>query len=567
MIENMELSGSNILLECLSREGVDIVFGYPGGVVIDLFDKLPGHTQLHHVLVRHEQAAVHAADGYARATGKVGVCIVTSGPGATNTVTGIAAAYCDSIPLVVITGQVPVSLIGNDAFQEVDIVGITRPITKHNFLVRDIRQLAMITRQAFHLARTGRPGPVLIDLPKDIMHGGTEFIWPEQVKMRTYNPTYRANMHQLKRAKEVLLHARRPLILSGGGVIMADAWRELRDVAAWMHAPVTSTLTGLGAFPGDDPMWLGMPGMHGTYEANRAISHADVILAVGMRFDDRVTGRVSAFAPDARIVHIDIDPASIRKIVSVDVPVVGDCRQALCDLLELLRAARPAKDWPAETVLWHAQIEAWRAENSLAWQPSDTLKPQQVIELLSATLSRNAIVATDVGQHQMWAAQFFTFRFPRTFLTSGGLGAMGYGLPAAIGARLGCPDKPVALITGDGSFQMNSQELITAVHNRLPLKIIILNNAYLGMVRQWQQLFWDGHYVATDMRAQPDFVKLAEAYGAKGYRVGTEAELKAMLPPILASPDLCILDVRVEREENVYPMVPSGAGLSEMLLA
>ena len=567
MIENMELTGSNILLECLSREGVDIVFGYPGGVVIDVFDKLPGHAQLHHVLVRHEQAAVHAADGYARATGKVGVCIVTSGPGATNTVTGIATAYCDSIPLVVVTGQVPVSLIGNDAFQEVDIVGITRPITKHNFLVRDIRQLAMTVRQAFHLARTGRPGPVLIDLPKDIMHGSTDFVWPEQVRMRTYNPTYRANMHQLKRAGEVLAHARRPLILSGGGVIMADAWQELRDMAALMHAPVTSTLTGLGAFPGDDPKWLGMLGMHGTYEANKAVSHADVILAVGMRFDDRVTGRVSAFAADARIVHIDIDPTSIRKIVSVDVPVVGDCRQVLRDLLELLRTDRLAKDWPAEVAAWHEQIASWRAENSLAWQRSDALKPQQVIELLSAALSKDAIIATDVGQHQMWTAQFCTFRSPRTFLTSGGLGTMGYGLPAAIGAQLGCPDKSVVLITGDGSFQMNSQELITATHNRLPLKIIILNNAYLGMVRQWQQLFWNGNYVATDMQAQPDFVKLAEAYGAKGYSISTEAELATMLPQVLASPHLSILDVRVEREENVYPMVPSGAGLSEMLLA
>ena len=563
----MELTGSNLLLECLSREGTDIVFGYPGGVVIDLFDKLPGHPQLNHILVRHEQAAVHAADGYARATGKVGVCIVTSGPGATNTVTGIATAYCDSIPLVVITGQVSVPLLGNDAFQEVDIVGITRPITKHNFLVKDIKQLALTVRQAFHIARTGRPGPVLIDLPKDVMHGSTEFVWPEKVHMRSYNPTYRANVYQLKRAAEALVKAKRPLIMSGGGVVMADAWRELRAMAEFMHAPVTSTLTGLGAFSADEPLWLGMPGMHGTYEANQAINHADLILAVGMRFDDRVTGRVSAFAPNATIVQIDIDPTTIHKIVDVEIPVVGDCRQTLVELLEMLRSDKYAKDWAAEAVSWHEQVNAWRSTRSLTWERSETLKPQQVIELLSRHAKEGSVIATDVGQHQMWTAQFFRFREPRTFLTSGGLGTMGYGLPAAIGAQLGCPDKPVVLITGDGSIQMNSQELMTAVYNKLPLKIFILNNGYLGMVRQWQQLFWGGNYVATDMQAQPDFVKLAEAYGARGYRFTVEAELAEALPEILASPELCIVDVRVEREENVYPMVPAGAALSEMLLA
>ncbi len=563
----MELTGSNILLECLSREGADIVFGYPGGVVIDLFDKLPGHSQLKHILVRHEQAAVHAADGYARATGKVGVCIVTSGPGATNTVTGIATAYCDSIPLVVVSGQVPVPLIGNDAFQEVDIVGITRPISKHNFLVKDIRQLALTVRQSFHIARTGRPGPVLIDLPKDVMHGSTEFVWPEQVRMRSYNPTYRANVYQLKRAAEALIKAKRPLIMSGGGVVMADAAAELRAMAELMRAPVASTLMGLGAFDSDDPLWLGMPGHHGTFAANQAVGQADVILAVGMRFDDRVTGRVSAFAPNATIVQIDIDPTTIHKIVNVAVPVVGDCRQTLRDLLELLRSDKYAKDWGTEVGPWHEQIRALKSERSLGWERGENLKPQQVIEILSRSVPKGTVVATDVGQHQMWTAQFFHFHETRTFLTSGGLGTMGYGLPAAMGARLGCPEKPVILITGDGSFQMNIQELSTAVHNKLPLKIFILNNAYLGMVRQWQQLFWGGNYVATDMQAQPDFVKLAEAFGARGYRFAGEAELVSALPEILASPELCIVDIRVEREENVYPMVPSGAALSEMLLA
>ena len=565
----MERTGSNILLECLSREGTDIVFGYPGGVVIDLFDKFPGHPQLQHILVRHEQAAVHAADGYARATGKVGVAIVTSGPGATNTVTGLATAFCDSIPLVVITGQVPVPLLGNDAFQEVDIMGISRPITKHNFLVKDIRQLALTVRQAFHIARTGRPGPVLIDLPKDVMHGSTDFVWPEaeKVRMRSYNPTYRANVYQLKRAADAIVKARRPLIMPGGGVIMADAWRELRELAALMQAPVSGTLMGMGAFPGDDPLWLGMPGMHGTYEANQAVNQADVILAVGMRFDDRVTSRVSAFAPNATIVHIDIDPTTIHKSVTVDVPVVGDCKQTLTDLLELLRSEKYAKDWIGDVSAWHEQIARWRGEHSLAWEKGDLLKPQQVIEAISSLASPDTIITTDVGQHQMWTAQFYTFHEPRTFLTSGGLGTMGYGLPAAIGAQFGSPGKPVVLLTGDGSFQMNLQELIVAVQHTLPLKIFILNNSYLGMVRQWQQLFWDGNYVATDMQAQPDFVKLAEAYGAEGMRINTEAELTAALPGILASPKLTLVDVRVEREENVYPIVPSGAALSEMLLA
>ncbi|GHV50029.1 acetolactate synthase [Deltaproteobacteria bacterium] len=563
----MEMRGSNILLECLVREGVEVIFGYPGGSVIDLYDKIPQYAdQLRHVLVRHEQGAVHAADGYARASGKVGVSFVTSGPGATNTITGIATAYCDSIPLVVFTGQVPIPLLGYDAFQEIDIIGITSPVTKHSFLVRDIAKLPLDIRQAFHIARTGRPGPVVVDVPTDILQGKSKFEWPEQVRMRSYNPTFKANVNQLKRAAGVIAKAKRLLIMSGGGVIMADGSAALRELAALTHAPVTSTLMGLGAFDGDDPLWLGMPGMHGMYMANQAISHADVILAVGMRFDDRVTGRVSEFARNAKIVHIDVDPTSIHKLVHVDVPVVGDCRQAMLDLLELLRAEK-TKEWETDLAAWHTQIALWREQSILTWQRGGMLKPQQVLEILSRALPDDAVIVTDVGQHQMWTAQFFTFHKPRSFLTSGGLGTMGYGLPAALGARVACPDRCVALITGDGSFQMNSQELMTAVQNKLPLKIFIINNGYLGMVRQWQQLFWKRNYVETDMQAQPDFVKLADAYGAEGFRVDTEEQLQDVLPRVLASPNLSIVDVRVEREENVYPMVPSGAPLSEMLLA
>lgn len=562
----MRLSGSQILLECMKREGVDIFFGFPGGVVIDLYDKFPLYPELKHILVRHEQAAVHAADGYARAAGKVGVCVVTSGPGATNTVTGIATAYCDSIPLVIITGQVSVPLIGNDAFQEVDITGITRPITKHNFLVRDVEQLAITVRQAFHLARSGRPGPVLIDLPKDVMHAITEFVWPEQVKMRNYVPNYRANSNQLKKAAEVLRRSKRPLVLSGGGVIMAGASKELREIAALLDCPVSSTLMGLGAFPGDSPMWLGMPGMHGTYEANKAISNADAILAVGVRFDDRVTGRVSAFAPNAEIIHIDIDPTSIRKNVSVAVPVVADCQQALQELVKMVKADAPLRA-PDQTEAWLKTIAGWRKESSLAWNKDELLKPQQVIEAIAAITKGQAIITTEVGQHQMWVAQFYNFNEPRTFLTSGGLGTMGYGLPAAIGAQLAFPQRLVIDIAGDGSIQMNSQEFMTAVENKLPVKVVILNNSYLGMVRQWQELFWKGNYVATDLTAQPDFVLLAQAYGAEGYVIRNEAELAEILPKALASPHTSIIDVRVAREENVYPMVPAGAALEEMLLA
>ncbi|WP_300719388.1 biosynthetic-type acetolactate synthase large subunit [uncultured Desulfovibrio sp.] len=562
----MELTGAQILLESLKKEGVDVLFGYPGGAVIDIYDELPRHPELKHVLVRHEQGAVHAADGYARASGKVGCCLVTSGPGATNTVTGIATAYCDSIPLVVFTGQVPTQLIGNDAFQEVDIVGITRPCTKHNFLVKDVRNLAKIIRQAFYLARSGRPGPVLVDLPKDVMQARTEFVWPEDIFMRSYNPTYKPNLNQLRRTAEELSRARKPIILAGGGVILADASDVLCELAHELDIPVATTLMGLGAFPANGDLWLGMVGMHGTYAANMSINHADLLVCVGARFDDRVTGRLRDFASHARIVHIDIDPTSIRKNVEVDVPVVGDCRLALEGILEICRAKMGDTDWSGLHADWLRTVHEWKANHPLAYTKNGHIKPQQVIETMYAITKGDAIIATEVGQNQMWAAQFYTFTKPRTLLTSGGLGTMGYGFPAAIGAQFAFPDKLVINVAGDGSIQMNIQELATVVQNRIPVKVVILNNGHLGMVRQWQELFYNRNYSHTNMEAQPDFVKLAEAYGAEGYRISKPEELEDVLRKALTSPNPAFVDVMVEREENVYPMVPAGAALDEMLL-
>lgn len=562
----MELTGAQILLESLKKEGVDVLFGYPGGAVIDIYDELPRHPELKHVLVRHEQGAVHAADGYARASGKVGCCLVTSGPGATNTVTGIATAYCDSIPLVVFTGQVPTQLIGNDAFQEVDIVGITRPCTKHNFLVKDVRNLAKTIRQAFYLARSGRPGPVLVDLPKDIMQARTEFVWPEDIFMRSYNPTYKPNLNQLRRTAEELAKARKPIILAGGGVIMANASEVLCELAHELNIPVATTLMGLGAFPANGDLWLGMVGMHGTYAANMSINHADLLVCVGARFDDRVTGRLQDFASHARIVHIDIDPTSIRKNVEVDVPVVGDCRQALEGILEICRAKMAYTDWSGMHADWLQTVHEWKANHPLAYNKNGHIKPQQVIETMYSITKGDAIIATEVGQNQMWAAQFYTFTKPRTLLTSGGLGTMGYGFPAAIGAQFAFPDKLVINVAGDGSIQMNIQELATVVQNKIPVKVVILNNGHLGMVRQWQELFYNRNYSHTNMEAQPDFVKLAEAYGAEGYRISKPEELEDVLRKALTSPNPAFIDVMVEREENVYPMVPAGAALDEMLL-
>lgn len=562
----MQANGAYILLESMRREGVEVLFGYPGGAVIDIYDELPKHPSIRHILTRHEQGAVHAADGYARATGKVGACLVTSGPGATNTVTGIATAYADSIPLVVITGQVPTALIGNDAFQEVDILGITRPCTKHNFLVNDITKLARIIRQAFYLARSGRPGPVLVDVPKNIVQAVTEFEWPEDISMRSYNPNYKPHYNQLKRTAEVLAKSRRPVILCGGGVIMSNAANELADLAHTLHIPVTCTLMGLGGFPASDPLYLGMAGMHGSYAANMALNETDLLICAGARFDDRVTGKLSAFAPKARIVHIDIDPTSIRKNVQVDVPVVGDCRLALKGILDICQKAHADEDWHKDHEQWLKETAAWKEDHPLTWQPGEKIKPQQVVEALRHLTRGDAIITTEVGQHQMWAAQFYEFNKPRTLLTSGGLGTMGYGFPAAIGAQLAYPDKMVIVIAGDGSFQMNIQELITAVSNRLPVKVIILNNGHLGMVRQWQELFYNSNYSSTNMEAQPDFVKLAEAYGADGFRIEKQEDLLPVLEQALSTPNTAIVDVRVEREENVYPMVPNGAALDEMLL-
>lgn len=562
----MECTGAQILLESMKREGVDVLFGYPGGAVIDIYDELPRHPELRHVLVRHEQGAVHAADGYARASGKTGVCLVTSGPGATNTVTGIATAYSDSIPLVIFTGQVPTQLIGNDAFQEVDIVGITRPCTKHNFLVKDITKLALTIRQAFYLARSGRPGPVLVDLPKDVMQKRTEFVWPEDIYMRSYNPTYKPNLNQLRRSVEELAKAERPVILAGGGVIMSNAAEALTGLARKLQIPVTCTLMGLGGFPATDPLWLGMVGMHGTYAANLAINNCDVLMCVGARFDDRVTGRLAAFAPKARIVHIDIDPTSIRKNVEVQVPVVGDCRLALEGIGEICDAKLENKDWAGEHAAWIAAVAEWKSSKPLCYQDNGNIKPQAVIEALYDITGGDAIIATEVGQHQMWVAQFYSFTKPRTLLTSGGLGTMGYGFPASVGAQFAFPDKKVIAVAGDGSLQMNIQELATVVSNKLPIKVIILNNRYLGMVRQWQELFYNNNYSSTNMEAQPDFVKLAEAYGAEGYRIEKAEDMRAVLEKALASPNPAFIDVVVEREENVYPIVPVGAALDEMLL-
>ena len=562
----MECTGAQILLESMKREGVDVLFGYPGGAVIDIYDELPRHPELRHVLVRHEQGAVHAADGYARASGKTGVCLVTSGPGATNTVTGIATAYSDSIPLVIFTGQVPTQLIGNDAFQEVDIVGITRPCTKHNFLVKDISKLALTIRQAFYLARSGRPGPVLVDLPKDVMQKRTEFVWPEDIYMRSYNPTYKPNLNQLRRSVEELAKAERPVILAGGGVIMSNAAEALTGLARKLSIPVTCTLMGLGGFPATDPLWLGMVGMHGTYAANLAINNCDVLMCVGARFDDRVTGRLAAFAPKARIVHIDIDPTSIRKNVEVHVPVVGDCRMALEGISEICDAKLENKDWAGEHAAWLAAVAEWKSSKPLCYQDNGNIKPQSVIEALYDITGGDAIIATEVGQHQMWVAQFYSFTKPRTLLTSGGLGTMGYGFPASVGAQFAFPDKTVIAVAGDGSLQMNIQELATVVSNKLPIKVVILNNRYLGMVRQWQELFYNNNYSSTNMEAQPDFVKLAEAYGAEGYRIEKAEDMRAVLEKALASPNPAFIDVVVEREENVYPIVPAGAALDEMLL-
>ncbi len=558
------LTGAQIVTAVLQEECVDTIFGFPGGVIIDLFDEI-GKSDIRHVLVRHEQGAVHAADGFARAKGTVGVVLVTSGPGATNTVTGLASAYMDSIPVVVMTGQVPTALIGNDAFQEVDIVGITRPCTKHNYLVKRTSDLARILKEAFHVARSGRPGPVLVDLPKDVLQGKAKYDPLPECRMPSYNPTYEPNAKQLRRAIDLIREAQKPVIFSGGGVILSGASKELTTFAKTLHAPVTSSLMGLGSFPGTDPLWLGMLGMHGTYRANMAIGHCDLLIGVGVRFDDRVTGKVAAFAPHAKIVHIDIDPTSISKNIPVAVPIVGDCRISLGKLNQLLvqekiRSTRKGRK------PWLDQIEKWKSTTPLRYEQGDVIKPQYVIERLFALTKGDAIITTEVGQNQMWAAQYYHFNHPNCFITSGGLGCMGFGLPAAIGAQMACPDRTVVDIAGDGSIQMNIQEMATAMQYNLPVKVVILNNRYLGMVRQWQELFYQKRYVATDMSFAPDFSKLAEAYGALGLKATKPEEVDEVLKKGLKSPGPVIMDFWVDREEGVYPMVPAGAPLTDMLL-
>ncbi len=571
----MKMKGAQIFFECLKKEGVEVIFGFPGGAVLDIYNEIP-NSGIRHILVRHEQGAAHMADGYARATGRVGVCLVTSGPGATNTVTGIATAYLDSVPMVVFTGQVPTALIGNDAFQEVDIVGISRPCTKHNYLVKDVNDLARVIKEAFYLARTGRPGPVLVDLPKDVVQASTEFRYPKRVDLPGYRPTVEAHMGQIKRAYQLIRKARNPVLYAGGGVILSGCSDELIRLSELLQAPVTTTLMGMGCFPAVvkqqdgstdlHPLWLGMLGMHGTYRANMAVQHSDVLVAVGARFDDRVTGKIAGFAPKAKIIHIDIDPTSISKNVPVDIPIVGDCKNALERFIAMAEE-EPIEGLHELRAPWLKQIDEWRRTHKLAYkQEGEVIKPQFVVEKLYELCDGDAIITTEVGQNQMWAAQFFHLTKPRSFLSSGGLGTMGYGLPAAIGAQVAFPDRLVIDIAGDGSIQMNIQELITAVCNDLPVKVAILNNRFLGMVRQWQELFYDRVYCATCLDAAPDFVKLADAYGAVGLRATRPEEVEPVIREAFAVRRPVLMEFVVEAEEGVYPMVPAGKDISEMLL-
>ncbi len=564
----MELTGAEIVVQSLIEEGVEHVFGYPGGAVLHIYDALHKQDKLEHILVRHEQAAAHAADGYARSTGKPGVVLVTSGPGSTNAVTGIATAYMDSIPMVVLTGQVPRPLIGNDAFQEVDSVGITRPIVKHNFLIEDVNDIASTLKKAFYVATTGRPGPVVVDIPKDITAHIAEFSYPREIKMRSYHPTVKGHTGQIKKALELAVDAKRPMIYSGGGVILSNASDELIAFTKSLNAPITNTLMGLGAFPANEDNFVGMLGMHGTYEANMSMHHCDVLIAIGARFDDRVTGNLEKFCPDASIIHIDVDPASISKNVKVDVPIVGDVKQVLAELNKLLEGdkRRPEK---GDIQNWWQQIEEWRAQDCLKFdRNSGTIKPQFVVEQLHEVTAGDAFVTSDVGQHQMFAAQYYGFNKPRRWINSGGLGTMGFGLPAAMGVQMAHPDETVACITGEGSIQMCIQELATCKQYALPLKIINLNNRFLGMVRQWQEFFYEKRYASSYMDSLPDFVALAEAYGHVGILVEKPEDVKKALEDAVGKykDRLVFIDFITDREENVYPMVPAGAGLNEMIL-
>jgi acetolactate synthase-1/2/3 large subunit len=563
----VELTGAEIFVRSLQEEGVDYIFGYPGGAVLHIYDALYTQDKVKHVLVRHEQAATHAADGYARSTGRPGVVIVTSGPGATNAVTGIATAYMDSIPMVVFTGQVPTHLIGNDAFQEADNIGITRPCVKHNFLVKDVTRLAETIKKAFYVATTGRPGPVVVDIPKDITAHKTEFSYPEKVSMRSYNPVHVGHAGQIKRAVKLMKKAKRPILYTGGGVILSNASDSLTKLARLMNFPVTNTLMGLGAYPATDPLFVGMLGMHGTYEANMAMHHCDVLIAIGARFDDRVTGNIEKFCPNAKIIHVDIDPASISKNVKVDVPIVGCVDPVLKAMLKEIKSNNISSD--AEALKdWWQQIDEWRSKDCLNYErDSEFIKPQYVLETLYRLTEGDAFVTSDVGQHQMWAAQFYQFDKPRRWINSGGLGTMGFGLPAAMGVQLAHPDATVACVTGEGSIQMCIQELSTCTQYSLPIKVINLNNGYLGMVRQWQEFFYQKRYAMSYMESLPDFVKLAESYGHVGMQIDKPADVEGALIEMLKLKDrLVFMDFLTDREENVYPMIPAGGGQNEMIL-
>jgi acetolactate synthase-1/2/3 large subunit len=563
----VELTGAEIFVRALQAEGVEYIFGYPGGAVLHIYDALYNQDKVKHVLVRHEQAATHAADGYARSTGRPGVVVVTSGPGATNAVTGIATAYMDSIPMVVFTGQVPTHLIGNDAFQEADNIGITRPCVKHNFLVKDVTRLAETIKKAFYVATTGRPGPVVVDIPKDVTAEKAEFSYPAKVSMRSYNPVHVGHAGQIKRAVKLMLGASRPILYTGGGVILGNASASLTKLARELNFPVTNTLMGLGAYPATDPQFVGMLGMHGTYEANMAMHHCDVLIAVGARFDDRVTGNIEKFCPNARIVHIDIDPASISKNVKVDVPIVGCVDNVLRVMLNEVGGAGRRPD-AAILAEWWRQIDEWRARDCLRYDSdSELIKPQYVIQKLYEVTQGDAYITSDVGQHQMWAAQYYKFDKPRRWINSGGLGTMGFGLPAAMGVQLAHPDATVACVTGEGSIQMCIQELSTCLQYRLPIKVVNLNNRYLGMVRQWQEFFYQKRYAMSYMESLPDFVKLAESYGHVGMQIDKPSDVEAALREAMQLKDrLVFMNFMTDQTENVYPMIPAGGGQNEMIL-
>ena len=563
----MKKTGAQIFVESLKLEGVENIFCYPGGATLNITDAMTDHSDIHQIVVRHEQGAVHASDGFARASGKVGVSLVTSGPGATNTVTGIATAYMDSIPLVIFTCQVNTMLIGNDAFQEADIVGITRPCTKHSYLVKDVKDLARIIKEAFYIARSGRPGPVLVDIPKDVSSALGEFKYPDKVHIRSYQPTYVGHVGQIKKAIKEIAASKKPVLYTGGGIITSGASAELLKLAEHLSIPVVNTLMGLGGFPGNHKLFLGMLGMHGTYAANMAITSSDLIIAIGARFDDRATGKVDEFAAHAKIIHVDIDPTSISKNIKVDIPIVGDSKNVIKKMIEIADEEKDEfKAYRTSITHWIHETEKWKKDFPLTYVRNGTLKPQYVIEKVFELTKGKAIITTEVGQNQMWTAQFFKFLKPRTFLTSGGLGTMGFGFPAAIGAQVAFPKSLVVDIAGDGSIQMNIQELGTAVQFNLPVKVVILNNGYLGMVRQWQELFYQKRYTWTCLECAPDFVKLADAYGAAGYMIESEDEVEAVLREAFHNGRPTLINVKVNPEESVYPMVPAGAPLKDMLL-